>query len=127
MDHVCLCNARFRDHTWQQVLSVTIDSYLREGNAFPLTHNPLKTVNDYYDLSEDNKVELLRMLCDWQLQDASKVRALIDDRYREYSKNPDTNPLLTRCLGTSAQKHLYWHFGGKSAEWDEQYNIAYSL
>lgn len=63
------------------------------------------------------KLYVLYSLVEWQLQDSSAVK-LIVDTYNIQDGLTAANPIIAHPVGTDSKKRTYWQFGGKwSKKW----------
>jgi hypothetical protein len=57
------------------------------------------------------KLYILHSLIEWQLQDSTAVKTIIDTCYQQNGQK-DSNPIIAHPLGTDSKKQTYWQFGG---------------
>ncbi|KAK4509945.1 uncharacterized protein ATC70_008095 [Mucor velutinosus] len=82
-----------------------------------LESNPLLKQN-YNALPIDIKLYILYSLVEWQLQDSSAVK-LIVDTYNLQDGLTAANPIIARSVGTDSKKRTYWQFGDSPWIWRE--------
>ena len=66
--------------------------------------NPLRFFNDYYSIPSPDRIQLLRALVDWVLQEGTVIRQGIEQDNKHYAVEP---------FGTDQSRRVYWYFGGK--------------
>ncbi|ORZ23432.1 hypothetical protein BCR42DRAFT_318876 [Absidia repens] len=81
---------------------------------FDLGYNPLSLQEGFKGLTSDLKLKILHALVEWQLQDSSSIRTIVDTLYAT-TKKDEVNPLVPSPLGYDGQKRAYWQFGGNIA------------
>ncbi|CAO3606616.1 unnamed protein product [Mucor fragilis] len=79
--------------------------------------NPLLKQN-YTALPLDIKLYVLYSLVEWQLQDSSAVK-LIVDTYNIQDGLTAANPIIAHPVGTDSKKRTYWQFGDSPWIWRE--------
>ncbi|EPB84662.1 hypothetical protein HMPREF1544_08605 [Mucor circinelloides 1006PhL] len=79
--------------------------------------NPLLKQN-YNALPTDVKLYILYSLIEWQLQDSTAVKAIVDI-YNLQDGLTDENPIIARPVGTDSKKRTYWQFGDSPWIWRE--------
>ncbi|KAI7857931.1 hypothetical protein BDC45DRAFT_499699 [Circinella umbellata] len=79
-----------------------------------LGYNPLSEVSSFENLSAPVKLNILRWMVEWQLQESSSIRSILDTA-------PKSSELLrTQPIGSDSEKRTYWHFGDTAWLWREQ-------
>ncbi|KAF9585072.1 hypothetical protein BGW38_004005 [Lunasporangiospora selenospora] len=87
-------------HAWQKVLSEILDTKQRTGE-YPY-ENPLRLYKSYYQVEPRDRVEILKDLIDWVLQEGVAIRSGIEQDPEAFSVEP---------FGTDKEKWVYWYFG----------------
>ncbi|KAF9915091.1 hypothetical protein BX616_006918 [Lobosporangium transversale] len=87
--------------TWQKVLSETLDSKFRTGEM-EYDQNLLKYYGDYYLIPPEDRVQILKGLVHWVLQEGAIIRQAIEEDLEHYSITP---------FGIDQAKRIYWYFG----------------
>ncbi|CAO3640255.1 unnamed protein product [Cunninghamella blakesleeana] len=99
-----------------------INSKIR-SNDFNLDHNPLTGQQTSFQyLTSDIKLKILHALVEWQLQDSTAVRAIVDHFFKT-NKNDEDNPLMPIPFGYDQRKRAYWRFGESPYLWCENPNL----
>ncbi|KAG2220151.1 hypothetical protein INT45_013849 [Circinella minor] len=79
-----------------------------------LDYNPLSEVSSFENLSAPVKLNILRWMVEWQLQESSSIHSILDTA-------PKSSELLrTQPIGSDSEKRTYWHFGDTAWLWREQ-------
>ncbi|CAJ0639719.1 8725_t:CDS:2, partial [Entrophospora sp. SA101] len=94
-------------NAWQRILSETIDEKI---NQFYQDFNPLRRVNNYYELNIKDKVLILNTLITWQLQESDVIRKAIEIEYRKGKRNQN-NDLEVLPFGEDKKGRKYYYFG----------------
>ncbi|KAF9946069.1 hypothetical protein BGZ70_003425 [Mortierella alpina] len=87
--------------TWQKVLMETLDAKQKTGEL-EYDVNPLRFYNDYYSIPSPDRIQLLRALVDWVLQEGTVIRQGIEQDNKHYAVEP---------FGTDQSRRVYWYFG----------------
>ncbi|KAF9982377.1 cat eye syndrome chromosome region, candidate 2 [Mortierella antarctica] len=87
--------------TWQKVLMETLDAKQKTGEL-EYDVNPLRFYNNYYNIPSPDRIQLLRALVDWVLQEGTIIRQGIEQDNRHYVVEP---------FGTDQSRRVYWYFG----------------
>nr|CAG8484698.1 4431_t:CDS:2 [Entrophospora candida] len=90
-----------------KILSETIDEKI---NQFYQDFNPLRRVNNYYELNIKDKVLILNTLITWQLQESDVIRKAIEIEYRKGKRNQN-NDLEVLPFGEDKKGRKYYYFG----------------
>ncbi|KAG0251211.1 hypothetical protein BG011_007787 [Mortierella polycephala] len=101
--------------SWQKVLSETLDAKLRTGEL-EFNENLMKTYNGYYNIPPLDRVQILRALVDWVLQEGPIIRQGIDQENDVYMVEP---------FGVDQARRVYWYFGGKETKSAKKKNVAW--
>ncbi|KAG9321718.1 hypothetical protein KVV02_006632 [Mortierella alpina] len=87
--------------TWEKVLMETLDAKQKTGEL-EYDVNPLRFYNNYYNIPSPDRIQLLRALVDWVLQEGTIIRQGIEQDNRHYVVEP---------FGTDQSRRVYWYFG----------------
>ncbi|KAF9178901.1 hypothetical protein BGZ51_007375 [Haplosporangium sp. Z 767] len=101
--------------TWQKVLSETLDAKQRTGEL-ESNENLMKTYAGYYNIPPLDRVQILRALVDWVLQEGPVIRQGIDQENEVYMVEP---------FGVDQARRVYWYFGGKETKSAKKKNVAW--
>ncbi|CEP16326.1 hypothetical protein [Parasitella parasitica] len=94
----------------QQLLTDKIKAF-----EIDLQVNPLLR-QSYYSLPVDQKLYILYSMIEWQLQDSTAVKTMIDGFYQQNGQS-GSNPIISHPIGRDGQKRTYWQFGESSWIW----------
>ncbi|KAG0201353.1 hypothetical protein BGX28_005803 [Mortierella sp. GBA30] len=87
--------------TWQKVLMETLDAKQRTGEL-EYDVNPLRFYGDYYSIPSPDRIQLLKAMVDWVLQEGAIIRQGIEQDNEYYMVEP---------FGTDQSRRVYWYFG----------------
>ncbi|KAI9484759.1 hypothetical protein BDB00DRAFT_113266 [Zychaea mexicana] len=79
-----------------------------------LDHNPLSQVSSFGALPAAVKLKILRSLVEWQLQESTLIRSILDTALKS------SDVLRLQPIGTDSEKRIYWHFGDAAWLWREK-------
>ncbi|KAL0077691.1 hypothetical protein J3Q64DRAFT_1641266 [Phycomyces blakesleeanus] len=103
--------------TLQELITTKIKAF-----ECDLTENPLLNHNNFHSLAPEVKLNLLRLLVEWQLQDCVNIHSVIDTYFKNVKKN-QTNPLEFVPFGYDSKKRAYFQFGDSAWLWREKTGI----
>ncbi|KAI1300968.1 hypothetical protein EDD11_005910 [Mortierella claussenii] len=87
--------------TWQKVLVETLDVKQRTGEM-EYDQNPLRYYGNYYAIPPEDRINILKALVHWVLQEGVIIRQGIED---------DMEYFAVRPFGIDQAKRIYWYFG----------------
>ncbi|KAI9011976.1 hypothetical protein CLU79DRAFT_771476 [Phycomyces nitens] len=103
--------------TLQDLISTKIKTF-----ECDLIENPLINNANFHSLAPEVKLNLLRLLVEWQLQDCVNIHLVIDNYFKNVKKNQD-NPLELVPFGYDSKKRAYFQFGDSAWLWREKTGI----
>ncbi|KAI8578963.1 hypothetical protein K450DRAFT_244327 [Umbelopsis ramanniana AG] len=91
-----------------------------KASDFLLHFNPIAGSTDFDTLEPIVKLEILRSLVEWQLEDCVAIRALMDKHCRG-NRYQESNPIDVLPVGIDSKKRVYWQFGDSARLWREKH------
>ncbi|KAG0262864.1 hypothetical protein DFQ27_002074 [Actinomortierella ambigua] len=91
--------------SWQRALSEALDSKVRSGELE--FQNPLRYYHNYYLIPPADRIQILKSLVDWVLQESLIIRQGLEGAKDDY---------LVQPFGTDHTKSVYWYFGEGSTK-----------
>ncbi|GAB5592526.1 hypothetical protein Unana1_07426 [Umbelopsis nana] len=93
-----------------------------KASQFLLNFNPMAGNIDFEALEPIIKIEILRSLVEWQLEDCNAIRAAVE-KYCRASRYDETNPIDLSPIGMDSKKRIYWQFGDSARLWREKIGV----
>ncbi|KAG0239233.1 hypothetical protein BGW41_007849 [Actinomortierella wolfii] len=97
--------------SWQRAMSETLDAKIRTGE-FEF-ENPLRYYHNYYLIPPSDRIQILKSLIDWVLQESVTIRQGLEEAKDVY---------LVQPFGTDQTKCVYWYFGEGSTKMYKESN-----
>ncbi|KAH8549646.1 hypothetical protein BGW37DRAFT_502090 [Umbelopsis sp. PMI_123] len=93
-----------------------------KASEFLLNFNPIAGSTDFDTLEPIVKLEILRSLVEWQLEDCVAIRANIEKHCRA-NRHQESNPIDVSPVGMDSKKRIYWQFGDSARLWREKQGV----
>ncbi|KAI9284384.1 hypothetical protein BC943DRAFT_326234 [Umbelopsis sp. AD052] len=90
-----------------------------KASDFLLHFNPISGSTDFDTLEPIIKLEILRSLVEWQLEDCVAIRGLMEKHCRG-NRYQESNPIDVLPVGIDSKKRVYWQFGDSTRLWREK-------
>ncbi|CAO3687816.1 unnamed protein product [Umbelopsis ramanniana] len=91
-----------------------------KASEFLLHFNPIAGSTEFDSLEPIVKLEILRALVEWQLEDCVAIRSLIE-KYCRGNRYQEDNPIDVSPVGVDSKKRIYWQFGDSARLWREKH------